>query len=192
MLPLYLHVNQKPDDDEYISYCSILRYIFHHCDHMKVCRRICDQVMCCALGRTDSTSSIYRAVAEKQFHSKSTEEVFLNADTGFNEENIISLYKDYKIIFTQLQWMPVLQFAYHLSQRYGSVLDNTTFDEQISLRWDFLKELKETAKLSTLIQVRQNSQSHSDLEEYRYMKSSRSLTLFLLQSIKHMYLIKKF
>ena len=75
MLLLFLHVNKKPDDDaEYISYCSILRCIFHHCDQMKICRRICDQVMRCVLGRTDSTSSIfdiYRAVAKKQFNSSS-------------------------------------------------------------------------------------------------------------------------
>lgn len=61
-------------------------------------------------------------------------------------------FKDYKINFTSEEWGRIVQFEFHFCQRYGSLLDKTPFEEQINLRWKFLKELQDTVLLSSLMQ----------------------------------------
>ena len=101
-----------------------------------------------------------------------TEEVFLNATLDLMKKKIFHFFTR----TAQLQW------RCHFSQRYGSFLDKTTFGEQISLRWDFLKKLQETVKLSTLIQsqtkftVAQRSrriQTHEDIQKPYIISTSK-------------------
>ena len=53
--------------------------MFHHYDHLVSCKRVCDQIIQCALGRTASASDvyeIYKAVSFKQLHCRQTEILF--------------------------------------------------------------------------------------------------------------------
>lgn len=171
---------------EYVSFSSILKYVFHHCDQISICRRICDQTVQCILGNTDSASNvfeIYKAVAHTQLHSKQIEATVFNLDTETKEGDIPTLYKDYKINFTKEEWRRIVEFEFHFGQMYGSSLNKTSFDEQINLRWTFLKELQETVSLSSLIQSQTKftvAQRSKRKQVYEYTK-----TPDIVSSLRH-------
>lgn len=89
----------------------------------------------------------YKAVAKTQLRSKHIETIFHQAGKETYVDDIPSLYKDYRVNFTSEEWGRIVKFEFYFCQRYGSFLDKTTFEEQIHLRWTFLKELQDTVLL---------------------------------------------
>ena len=139
---------------EYISYSSILKYMFHHNDQLIFCKRVCDQVIQILLGTNDFASNIfeiYHTVAHKQIHTKHIEALL--ESVNIIETDIPTLYKDYKLHFTQEEWRRVVEFEFHFSQRYELLLDKMNFEEQIKQRWEFLQELQHASALSGLLET---------------------------------------
>lgn len=90
------HGLKEISGSDYVSFNSVLKYIFHHCDQINICKRICDQLVQCVLGNTDSISNVlevYKTVAKTQLHSKQIEPIFLQAGVKTNEDDIPSLFQ---------------------------------------------------------------------------------------------------
>lgn len=150
------HGLKEISGSDYVSFNSVLKYIFHHCNQINICKRICYQLVQCVLGNTESISNVLeacKAVAKTQLRSKHIETIFHQADKKTYEDDIPSLFKDYRVNFTGEEWEQIVQFVFHFCQRYGSVLDKTPFEEQINLKWIFLKELQDTVLLSSLMRT---------------------------------------
>lgn len=141
--------------EEYVSYHSVVKYMFHHCDQLIFCKRVCDQIILCSLGNSDTVSNIfeiYKAVSHKQLHNKHIE-TLLEKDISDLENDIPTLYKHYKINFKKDEWTRIVEFEFHFNQRYETELDKTNFEEQIKLRWEFLQELQQTSTLSSVLEA---------------------------------------
>ena len=137
---------------DYVSYNSILRYIFHHNDQLIFCKRVCEQITQALLGSNDTASSIfeiYKTVALKPFHNKHIETLFQS--NSLIDTLIPTLFRDYELHFTKEEWRRVVEFEFHFYQRYEQLLEKMSFEEQLKHRLDFLQELQNASALSNLL-----------------------------------------
>ncbi|CAC5386647.1 unnamed protein product [Mytilus coruscus] len=148
----YKNSIREADSDIYVNLSTFIRYIFHHCDKLKICLHTVHQI-----------EAAMHSIPKKQQHTTCTiqvysiEELYINiAAKQLRLPAIDNISKKDQSQFTDNEWQNICFFEYHFSKS-NQEAEFEDYDQQLDLKLQFLKQIENVAVVAKSIKRSSNN-----------------------------------
>ena len=160
----YKNSIREADSEIYVNLSTFIRYIFHHCDQLKICLHIVHQIEAAMHSRPKkqqhsiqvySVEELYKNIATKQFRLPAIDNIS-KKDQSIDNYCTPCLFQNYKGQFTDNEWQKICFFEYHFSKS-NQEAEFKDYDQQLDLKWQFLRQVDNVAVVAKSIKKSSNN-----------------------------------